>query len=155
MPFCSNCGEKLADGAKFCSGCGTKVAAPAAPAEQPAPEVKEVKIEEVQIKTATTNQPMVKTTAATIKVCHGCGKPFELQQAKTIFGHIYHNECFKCHLCGMKLFSFSKYYNDDGEIMCHPCMLKTLPKCARYKKPIMGGYLTMNGANWHKECAPE
>ncbi len=25
MAFCSNCGQKLADGAKFCSGCGTAV----------------------------------------------------------------------------------------------------------------------------------
>ena len=55
MPFCSNCGEKLADGAKFCSGCGTRVAQPAqpAPVEQPMPEVQEVKIEEKTIKTAT------------------------------------------------------------------------------------------------------
>ena len=147
MPFCSNCGTKLADGAKFCSGCGTKVATPAEP--------QEIKIQEKVIETKTTSQPMVQKTNVTIKVCHGCGKPFELTQAKQVFGHTYHNECFKCHLCGMKLFSFSKFYNDNDEIICHPCMLKNVPKCAKCKKPITGSYLTMNGASWHKECAPE
>ena len=107
MPFCTNCGNKLGDGAKFCGNCGSKVEA------APAPEVKEVDLEEKVIETKTTNQPAVKTTNVTIKVCHGCGKPFELTQAKVIFGHTYHNECFKCHLCGLKLFSFSKYYNDN------------------------------------------
>lgn len=35
MAFCSNCGQKLEDGAKFCSGCGTPVAGAEQSAQQP------------------------------------------------------------------------------------------------------------------------
>ncbi|EDR22652.1 hypothetical protein EDI_340080 [Entamoeba dispar SAW760] len=169
MPFCSSCGTKLNEGAKFCPNCGAKVAV----TETTTPkfqEIKEVKIEEkvapVEMKktvaeehtisTATTEAPKQSFTEnVTIKVCHGCGKPFELTQAKEIFGHIYHNECFKCHICGQKLFSFAKFYNDNGEIMCHPCMLKRVPKCAKCGKPLVGNFVTCGGRNWHKECVPE
>lgn len=48
--FCTNCGEKLSEGARFCSGCGTPVAAPVSTLEQP-PQVDEkaVEAEETQV----------------------------------------------------------------------------------------------------------
>lgn len=152
MPFCSNCGTKLDDGAKFCANCGTKVAAPQG---QPQPvECKVVEQHEVKESVAAKPEEQ-KIESVTIKVCHGCGKPFELDTAKEAFGHVYHNECFKCHLCGMRLFSFGKFYNDDGELMCHQCMLKSVPKCAKCNKPLIGDFIQCGGRNWHKQCVPD
>ena len=37
MPFCSNCGQQLADGVKFCSNCGSQVGAPVMPPVPPTP----------------------------------------------------------------------------------------------------------------------
>ncbi|MDO4816501.1 MAG: zinc ribbon domain-containing protein, partial [Bacillota bacterium] len=38
MPFCSNCGAPLIEGAKFCSRCGAKLITPAAPQVTAAPQ---------------------------------------------------------------------------------------------------------------------
>ena len=162
MPFCSECGTKLGDGAKFCPNCGKPVAQAAA---------KEVKVTEaakpqgvstigktaevctVEVKEAPQQQATF-AQKVTIEKCHGCGKPFELANAKVAFGHKYHNECFKCHVCHQRLFSFAKFYEDNGEIICHQCMLKNVPKCAKCGKPLTGGYIEYMDKNWHKECVP-
>ncbi|KAL7720505.1 LIM zinc-binding domain-containing protein [Entamoeba marina] len=166
MPFCTGCGNKLNDGAKFCPNCGQKneVSAPKIqeitpqqPVSKPAPQtVVGKEVEERTIDVATTTAPKQSFTKnVTIKTCHGCGKPFELSTAKVIFGHHYHNECTKCHLCGAKIFSFSKFYEDDGEILCHPCMLKSVPKCSGCGKPLVGDFVSAGGRNWHKQCVPD
>ena len=73
---------------------------------------------------------------------------------KVIFGKYYHDQCVHCHKCDQRIFSMSKFYDDDGKILCHACMTKTLPKCAHCKNPLNGTYMVVNGKNYHKECAP-
>ena len=38
MPFCTNCGSRIADEARFCPGCGRAAAGTGAPAGQALPE---------------------------------------------------------------------------------------------------------------------
>ena len=121
------------------------------------PQKMEAKVAEehkIETKSATLQQPKY-ATATTVKVCHRCGQPFELTTAKEAFGQLYHDKCFTCHICGQKIFSFSKFYSDNGEIMCTPCMQKSCPKCAGCGKPLVGGYVQVGGRNWHKQCVPQ
>ena len=89
------------------------------------------------------------------KKCKYCKKEFGPNETyRTIFGKYYHDQCVHCHKCDQRIFTISKFYEDDGKILCHVCMQKALPKCAHCKNPLQGAYLVVNGKNYHKECAP-
>ena len=89
------------------------------------------------------------------KKCKYCKKEFGSNETyKVIFGKYYHDQCVHCHKCDQRIFSISKFYEDDGKILCHNCMMKGLPKCAHCKNPLKDTYLVVNGKKYHKECAP-
>ncbi|EKE39026.1 hypothetical protein ENUP19_0317G0047 [Entamoeba nuttalli] len=90
-----------------------------------------------------------------IKKCKYCHQNINGNESyKMIFGNYYHDKCVHCYKCNQRIYSTSKYYNHKGKIICHPCMLNKLPKCARCNNPIKGKYIVVGNKNYHPECAP-
>ncbi|BFU25130.1 LIM zinc finger domain containing protein [Entamoeba histolytica HM-1:IMSS-B] len=90
-----------------------------------------------------------------IKKCKYCHQNINGNESyKMIFGNYYHDKCVHCYKCNQRIYSTSKYYNHKGKIICHPCMLNKLPKCARCNNPIKGNYVVVGNKNYHPECAP-
>lgn len=142
MVFCCNCGTKNESGSKFCCNCGS-------PIVEEAPSDNRIN-QSVGTKEAVR---VVQIAPDASSPCGLCGKGISATTiAVTALGKKWHKECFKCKKCGNKLFSFSKFYEEDNLPVCSNCFKKTLPYCAGCHKQITTQYTKYGGRNWHNEC---
>ncbi|EDR28647.1 hypothetical protein EDI_311800 [Entamoeba dispar SAW760] len=95
------------------------------------------------------------SSTSEIKKCKYCHQNINRNESyKIVFGNYYHDKCVHCYKCNQRIYSTSKFYNHKGKIICHPCMLKKLPKCTHCNNPIKGNCVVVGNKNYHPECAP-
>lgn len=80
--------------------------------------------------------------------CSRCREPIN-GQAISIDGVLYHPACFTCHTCGIQLSDFKEL--EDGRRVCPDCVPR--PDCKACRKPIVGGFVEIDGDKYHPECA--
>lgn len=107
MAFCSNCGQKLEDGAKFCHGCGTPVAA----AEQSATQPNTPPRPEAQIYTSVEDpfRPFVKTDDKTAEF-----DPMDIRNNKAIAILSYIGILVLVPIFGAKHSKFARFHANQG-----------------------------------------
>eukprot|EP01095_Lingulamoeba_sp_RSL-Kostka_P009599 TRINITY_DN3335_c0_g1_i4.p1 TRINITY_DN3335_c0_g1~~TRINITY_DN3335_c0_g1_i4.p1 ORF type:complete len:121 (-),score=10.84 TRINITY_DN3335_c0_g1_i4:175-537(-) len=64
----------------------------------------------------------------------------------------WHKECFKCNKCGIRLFSFSKFFDDNGFPMCAKCNKESSLDCFVCNLKITESYLTADENPVHVDC---
>eukprot|EP00727_Mastigamoeba_balamuthi_P009993 m51a1_g5616 putative lim zinc finger domain containing protein (167) ;mRNA; f:753914-754552 len=136
MVFCHQCGANNPSG-NFCNQCGAKLQAPP---------------------TSITDAPPLRAVPSsapeTGPMCYGCGKMVVPSDSYAIsaLGGNWHKDCFKCSKCGEKLFSFSKFFEDNGRPVCNKCNHKQVPFCASCHEKVDGEYVMTNNKPFHKAC---
>jgi len=163
MPFCTQCGTKVADSFKFCNNCGAPIAEGPAPATPPrdAPSstsVPPMNKSELQPGDKVTDYGGIQVVShgpqKTGLVCAACHKDITNESyAIMALGKRFHKECFKCNRCGQRLFSFAKFFQDDnGMPLCAKCNTQDMPRCAGCGKPITSRYIVAAGKSFHPDC---
>ena len=85
--------------------------------------------------------------------CRGCGKSLASASAGlNALGGMWHKECFKCSLCGERLFSFSRFFEDNGKPVCAKCNNASLPVCRGCKQKMTGEYVIAMEKPYHPQC---
>jgi hypothetical protein len=88
-------------------------------------------------------------------ICFACKKAItnSTYSLKAI-NHTWHKECFTCKRCHQRLFSFSKFWEDNDWPVCVQCHSKEIPRCHVCKNPIEGEFTKAGPNNYtlHKEC---
>eukprot|EP01121_Diplochlamys_sp_Union-15-3_P016766 TRINITY_DN5769_c0_g1_i1.p1 TRINITY_DN5769_c0_g1~~TRINITY_DN5769_c0_g1_i1.p1 ORF type:complete len:130 (-),score=3.33 TRINITY_DN5769_c0_g1_i1:157-546(-) len=74
--------------------------------------------------------------------CGYCHNPItDTKYCVNACGTTFHKECFVCKSCHVRLFSFSKFFDDNGKPVCATCNAnKNNPVCYICRNPIEGSY---------------
>jgi gelsolin len=105
MGFCGECGAAMDADARFCPNCGSKQGAAAAPPP----------VERVGSRIGVGGDPQKASNA-----CHRCNDIVFLNEAWKSAKHAYHEKCFNCLDCGVRL-KLENYKSISGEIFCMKC----------------------------------
>jgi len=70
----------------------------------------------------------------------------------TALGKAWHKDCFTCKHCNKKIFSFAKFFEEDGQPVCVPCNNSAAPLCGACKKPCITKHMKAMNQDWHEDC---
>ena len=109
-------------------------------------------------RTVTSSSTSTKTTtysSASPSSCVGCNKPL-VGQHMMAEGKKYHIGCMKCSDCKKGLGSEYRKVSGVQGGLCDQCADKRemdkAPKCGKCRKPLIGKYVTAEGAKYHSHC---
>jgi len=82
-------------------------------------------------------------------VCAKCRQNVE-DVVTNALGKHWHKHCFTCHSCGTAL--GGTFVAKDGNPFCQNCSQKSLAKCLKCNRELVGDYVNYDNKAFHNEC---